>query len=235
MKKKIEYSFITLPINYIYIMDADCLKLFSILLQKHSFWYSKNLLEDGYFVKSVEELARELEMKNIKDIRCTIQALVNAELIDVVAEDGKRKTARFKLNTEKINEIASENLFELKERNYYIHKLSRTEPITYYQQNDNKMLTKCTPTINKKDKLNNINNNSNINNIKENNILEKKEENKEYFNKEFFKLLEEKDKEIENKKRKKSEITWKGDKVDDEPLTEYEKYLFSRAESSSIF
>lgn len=76
-----------------------------------------------------------------------------------------------------------------------------------------------------------INNKLNNNiKIKENKILE----NKEYFNEEFFKLLEEKDKEIENKKRKKSELTWKGDKVD-EPLSPYEEYLFNKAESSSIF
>lgn len=231
MKKKIEYSFITLPINFIYIMDADCLKLFSILLQKHSYWYSKNLLEDGYFVKSIEELARELEMKNIKDIRCTIQSLVNAELIDIIAEDGKRKTAKFKLNMEKINELAKENLFDLKERNYYIHKLSRTEPITYYQQNDNKMLTKCTPTIykiEKIDKLNNINKIDN-NNIKENNIKNNIE-----IDNDFLKQLQKIDEELKNKKKKKNEYTWLGDK-EEEPLTDYDKYLFSKVESSSIF
>lgn len=231
MKKKIEYSFITLPINFIYIMDADCLKLFSILLQKHSYWYSKNLLEDGYFVKSIEELARELEMKNIKDIRCTIQSLVNAELIDVIAEDGKRKTAKFKLNMEKINELAKENLFDLKERNYYIHKLSRTEPITYYQQNDDKLLTKCTPTIykiEKIDKLNNINKIDN-NNIKENNIKNNTE-----IDNDFLKQLQKIDEELKNKKKKKNEYTWLGDK-EEEPLTDYDRYLFSKVETSSIF
>ena len=203
MNNRIDYNFTAIPTNMIYIMDSDVLKAFTILIQKHTYWFNKGRLEDGYFIKSIDELQKEMYMKNQKDVRCIIQALVNEGLIDVIAIDGKRNTAKFKLNEERIKELANENLYDLVESGYYIQKLKRTEPITYSQQNVphnttndgvqnvphtntekideiqnvNKLLTKCTPTI---DNINNIYNNKN-NNIIYNNkkidnniIIEKK-------------------------------------------------------------
>ena len=202
MNNRIDYNFVAIPTNMIYIMDSDCLKAFTILMQKHTYWVNKGRLEDGYFIKSIDELSRELHMKNQKDVRCVIQALVNESLIDVIAIDGKKNTAKFKLNEERIKELANENLYDLVESGYYIQKLKRSEPITYCQQNVplniieeevqnvplintekideiqnvDKLLTKCTPTI---DNINNIYNNKNNNiiynkEIYNNIIIEKK-------------------------------------------------------------
>lgn len=207
MNKKIEYSFIALPINIIYIMDADCLKLFTLLLHKHNYWSAKGKLNDGFFAKSIDELSHELQLKNVKDIRCIIQSLVNEGLIEVIAVNGKHKTAQFKINIERLDELAKANLFELQESGYFIKKLKRTDPITYAVQNvpledssENdkgyKMLTKCTPTIDKLENNNiiyNINNiNKNSNNKENNNIILNLDINKEkLINEEIYKKMKE--------------------------------------------
>jgi hypothetical protein len=248
MEKKIDYSFTAIPTNFIYIMDSDCLKAFTILIQKHTYWFNKGKLDNGYFVKSIDELQQEMHMKNQKDVRCVIQALVNEDLIDVIAIDGKRNTAKFKLNEERIKELANENLYDLVESSYYIQKLKRTEPITYYQQNvpltnteknneiqnvDN-LLTKCTPTI---DNINNIYNNKNnniiynkeINNIKEKDNIIIKEIKKDNIK---ISWIDELIKEQSNNKRKNKELTYI---PMEEEFDEYEDKWLDSFIPSSIF
>ena len=220
---------------------------------------------DGYFFVTNKKLVDELgitEMTLIKKLRelevCgyitrkagkrgeASEYTVNEELI--FSENYSNKNQNYSNNMEnysnKLETIVINYSNKIDELTLIINDLLKSnqeltkkiEELMSNQNYSNKNQNYSTDTESDTELELDINNKLNNNiKIKENNILEKKEENKEYFNKDFFKLLEEKDKEIENKKRKKSEITWKGDKVDDEPLTEYEKYLFSRAESSSIF
>ena len=169
MNREINYPFIAIPVNFVYMMDGDCLKLMTILLQKYSYWSAHNKLQDGYFTKSITELAEELNLKNRKDVRLIIEALFRAEMFDVVVIPQKRNTAKFKLNWVKIEEIANMSMQEVKEFEDMIEKLPRHETPTYVTNSGTNMGTKvgtnCTTTINNKENINNKNNIYNINNI----------------------------------------------------------------------
>ena len=183
-------SFIQVPTNLVYILDAECFKTLVILIQKENYWKNHDKLNNGFFKKSITELSDEVGFSNKKDIRCVLQALVNANLIEIVSFERKRNIASFKLNWKSIEELNSKSFTEIKEFEIRISKLNRKCEITYYQKAAEKIEnlstnciekienlgTKCTTTIdsiNSKKNIDSINNINNINNIifKENNII----------------------------------------------------------------
>lgn len=171
----INYQFTAIPTNFIYLMDNDCFKLFSILLQKETYWNNKGKLNNGYFIKSITELSDELGLTNRKDVHTIIEALYIRNIIDVVVEPRKFKTAKFKLNWEIINSYLDKSIYDLLEFEDKITKLNRNSNITYKDNvtanvtsNVTNNVTKCNTT---KDNINNINKKNNIyNNINKNNI-----------------------------------------------------------------
>lgn len=184
----INYQFTAIPTNFIYLMDNDCFKLFAILLQKETYWNNKGMLKNGYFIKSISELAEELNLKNRKDVHTIIEALHRKNIISIQVQPRKYNTAKFKLNWNKINEYLDMSIYDLMEFEERIVKLNRNETITYTDNVTSNVTdnvtnndTKCNTTINninnldKIDKLNNIYNNKNniLNKIeeKENNII----------------------------------------------------------------
>ena len=172
----INYQFTAIPTIFIYLMDNDCFKLFSILLQKETYWNNKSKLNDGYFIKSISELSDELGLSNRKDVHTIIEALYVKNIIDVVVEPRKYKTAKFKLNWEVINSYLNKSIYDVLEFEDKITKLNRNSIITYTNNVtniDTNIDTKCNTTI---DNINNIENKDNINNIKnniDNNIINK--------------------------------------------------------------
>ena len=176
----INYQFTAIPTNFIYLMDNDCFKLFSILLQKETYWNNKGKLNNGYFIKSISELSDELGLSNRKDVHTIIEALYIRNIIDVVVEARKYKTAKFKLNWDIINSYLDNSIYDLLEFEEKITKLNRNSIITYTNNdtkcntindavnidvtnNDTNIDTKCNTTI---DNINNIDKKDNIyNNI----------------------------------------------------------------------
>ena len=183
----INYQFTAIPTIFIYLMDNDCFKLFSILLQKETYWNNKSKLNDGYFIKSISELSDELGLSNRKDVHTIIEALYIRNIIDVVVEPRKYKTAKFKLNWEIINSYLDKSIYDVLEFEEKITKLNRNSVITYTSNVTNNVTsnvtnydtnidTKCNTTINN---INNIDKIENIDNIDNNiiNIIEEKENN----------------------------------------------------------
>ena len=133
-------KFIKVPTNLIYMLDCNCLKLMAILIQKESYWENKGKLEDGWFVKTISEIKKELECANTKDVRCVIQALVDSGLVSVTAYERKKMSARFRINWDKVNELNEISLYDMNEFDFEpIRKLSRKSKTTYNKN------TKCTP------------------------------------------------------------------------------------------
>lgn len=191
----INYQFTAIPTNFIYLMDNDCFKLFAILLQKETYWNNKGMLKDGYFIKSISELAEELNLKNRKDVHTIIEALHRKNIISIQVQPRKYNTAKFKLNWNIINEYLNKSIYDLMEFEERIVKLNRNETITYtdnvtsnvtdnvtnYVTNND---TKCNTTINNINKIDNKENINNIDNIYNNininkidNIIKEKENN----------------------------------------------------------
>lgn len=137
----INYQFTAIPTHFIYLMDNDCFKLFAILIQKESYWKNKNMLKDGYFIKSITELGEEMNIKNRKDIRLIIEALYRKDLISIQVQPQKHNTAKFKLNWNVINEYLDKPIYDVIEFEEKISKLNRNEDITYINS------TKCTTTL----------------------------------------------------------------------------------------
>lgn len=161
--KDLNYSFTPVPTTFLYLMDSDCYKAMSLLMQEESYWKTKERLSHGYFYKSMEEIKNVLSMKNEKDARLTIEALYRRQLIDVLATDGKRQPLKIKLNWSKINEYATMSITDILKFETPIAKLKRDETLTYCQhlvevtdENEAHLDTICTPTIN------NIENKENI-------------------------------------------------------------------------
>ena len=175
-KENINYRFTAIPTNFIYLMDNDCFKLFAILLQKETYWESKGMLKEGYFIKSISELAEELNLKNRKDVHTIIEALYRKGLISIQVQARKYNTAKFKLNWNIINEYLDKSIYDLMEFEERIVKLNRNEIITYtdnvtdnvtsnvtnYVTNND---TKCNTTKDNIDNKENKNNNTNNKNI----------------------------------------------------------------------
>ena len=119
--KRIDYQFVPVPTELVFALDPYCLKTIAVMIDKESYWKSRNKVFNGYFTLSVEELAEYLCLENRKDVRLTLEALYRAGLIDVKTEAGKRFGAKVKLNWDEMK----------KERPYSIEKLPRTERLTY--------------------------------------------------------------------------------------------------------
>ena len=158
--RDLTFPFTPVPITFPYLMDSDCLKAMTLLIQEESYWDSKGKLSNGYFYKSVKEIKDALFMKNEKDARLTIEALYRSNLIHVIATDGKRSTLRIKLNWNRIEELAGLSLREIQTFESPIVKLRRDETLTYCQhivedvnEKDDNLSTKCTPTINNLDNI----------------------------------------------------------------------------------
>ena len=169
-EKKIPYQFTANPLNLMYILDSDCLKMLNLLIQEESYWRSQGQLVDGYFFKSINELKEDMFMSNDKDVRLTIEALFINGLIDVIPQGNVHKASKFKLNMEKIMDYDSMTITDVKKFAQRICKLPRKSTCTYMNRNDlatkqsGKVDTKCstdcppdcTPKLDKSDSLNNL-------------------------------------------------------------------------------
>ena len=181
---KISYQFTAAPTNLIYLLDSDCFKLLTLLIQEHSYWNSKNRLEDDYFFKPIEEIQNILFMKNDQDVRLTIESLYVNGFIDVVMLGKKHQSNKFKINWNKIQEYDNISITDIIKFHSPITKMKRGTKCTYTNNTDctTKCTTNwttnwttncspnCTPTLDNIDKLDNINNKEN--NIYNNTIIE---------------------------------------------------------------
>lgn len=141
-RKKIDYQFVPVPTSLLFALDPDCLMAIALMIDKESYWMSRNKVFNGYFTLSVQELAEYLRFQNKQDARLTLEALYRAGLIDVKAESGKRLGAKIKLNWDKIK---SEDID-------YVEKLPRGTKITYCPDTESTIRgttgdTDCTPTL----------------------------------------------------------------------------------------
>lgn len=142
MTERIDYQFVPVPTELVFALDPYCLKTIAVMIDKESYWKSRNKVFSGYFTLSVEELAEYLCLENRKDARLTLEALYRAGLIDVKTEAGKRFGAKVKLNWEEMK----------KERLNSIEKLPRTERLTYCVDVEGTTMgttegTNCTATL----------------------------------------------------------------------------------------
>ena len=119
--KRIDYQFVPVPTELVFALDPCCLKAMAVMIDRESYWKSRNKVFNGYFTLSVEELAEYLCLENRKDARLTLEALYRAGLIDVKAEAGKRIGAKVKINWEVIENGDLDS----------VEKLPRSESITY--------------------------------------------------------------------------------------------------------
>lgn len=119
--KRIDYQFVAMPTELVFALDPYCLKTIAVMIDKESYWKSRNKLFNGYFTLSVEDLAECLCLENRKDVRLTLEALYRAGLIDVKVEAGRRLGAKVKLNWDEIKKPRFET----------IEKLPRNEKLTY--------------------------------------------------------------------------------------------------------
>lgn len=127
-------SFTCIPTHLIYLLDNDCLKLMSILIQQESYQINSNIIKEGeYFKLSIINISIDLGFKNRIDTHCVIQALVNSLLIDVKTESQKFEIARFKINWENIEKIQKLKLCEMRLIENRICKLSRKDDLNYYK------------------------------------------------------------------------------------------------------
>jgi hypothetical protein len=124
-REQIPYQFTANPLNLMYIMDSDCLKMLNILIQEASYWDSQKQLTNGYFYKSINELKDNMFMANDQDVRLTIEALYSNGLVDVINQGEKHKASKFKINIDKIIEINSMSITDVKKFYPRICKLKR--------------------------------------------------------------------------------------------------------------
>lgn len=135
-EKKIPYQFTANPLNLMYIVDSDCLKMLNLLMQEESYWDSQRQLIDGYFFKSINELKDDMFMSNDQDVRLTIEALYTSGLIDVINQGEKHKASKFKINMKKIKEIDSKSIIEVKKFYQKICKFKRGHICSYMERKD---------------------------------------------------------------------------------------------------
>ena len=188
------YSFTAIPSNFIYLFDNYTFKLLSILIQKESYWKNKGNLNDGFFALRNEDIIFALQT-NRNEVTLTIESLYISGIIDVDScgwVSGQRKCNRYKINWDKINELAQISFQDIFDNNLKIEKCKRGTKCTYMHtvKSDNKETqpitkaitkasTNCDATINNIDNKENINNIDNILEYNINNILIEKEEIKE--------------------------------------------------------
>lgn len=174
----VAYSYTPIPTNLIYLLDNDCFKAISLLIQEESYWKAKGRLNDGYFYKPLDEIAHVLFRANRKDIKCVLDALQNSGLIECAKEEGYRKATKFKICWERIEEIATMSITDLMKFEEPIVMKRRTDKkVAKVKDNvETKLSTDCNTTL---DNIYNIEDNKdNINNIlynNKNNIIKEKE------------------------------------------------------------
>lgn len=105
-----EYNYCKLPVNLIYLLDSDCIKAMAYLIQQESYWRNNNRLKDGYFYKSMEEIARVFRVKNKQDVRLIIQTLRDSNLIEVKTSKGGRYSNYYRINWDRICELSSKTI-----------------------------------------------------------------------------------------------------------------------------
>jgi hypothetical protein len=131
IENKIEYQFTANPLKLLYILDSDCLKMLNLLIQESSYWEAQGQLIDGYFNKSINELMDDMFMTCERDVRTTIESLYVNDLIDVITQGCVHKANKFKINIEKIKEIDSKSILEVKKFVPKIYKFKRDTNCTY--------------------------------------------------------------------------------------------------------
>lgn len=104
------YNYCKLPVNLIYLLDSDCIKAMAYLIQQESYWRNNNRLKDGYFYKSMEEIARVFRVKNKQDVRLIIQTLRDCNLIEVKTSKGGRYSNYYRINWDRISELSSKTI-----------------------------------------------------------------------------------------------------------------------------
>ena len=167
VKENVPYQFTASPLNLLFVLDSDCLKMLNILIQEESFWRSKKQLVDGYFFKSLNDLKEDMFMGNDQDVRLTLEALYVNGLIDIINQGEQMKASRFKINFEKIVEIDKISILEVKKFFPKIYRLKRGSKCSYVDRKGVgsiepvvlKLSTICTSDstskLYNKDKLNN--------------------------------------------------------------------------------
>lgn len=107
MDQQLNYQYIQVPINLFYLMDANCSKVLTTLVQMNSF-YPK---EDGYFECAYKTLELACGMSR-PVIKASLAGLYLEEIIDVVSVgQGRGKhTNRYKVNVEKFKAYEKINL-----------------------------------------------------------------------------------------------------------------------------
>lgn len=133
---KIPYQFTASPLNLMYILDSDCLKMLNLLIQEDSYWRSQGQLKDDYFFKSINDLKDDMFMANDQDVRLTIEALYANDLVDVINQGDKHKASKFKINQEKIKEIDSRTILDVKKFYPRICKFQRGHSCSYMKRKD---------------------------------------------------------------------------------------------------
>lgn len=226
--EKIPYQFTASPLNLMYILDSHCFKMLNLLIQEECYWRSQGKLVDGYFFKSINDLKDDMFMSNDQDVRLTIEALYSNGLVDVINQGDRHKASKFKVNMDKIIEIDSKSIIEVKKFYQKIYKLKRGCVCSYIEPKEvgnvsdidkgSGSTTNCTTDCNtncttdsntdcstictpKLDKLNLLNKSDLLNNIDDNIINNNIEKNN--FEIESFDPL---NTHIENNKKDKVEI-----------------------------
>lgn len=107
MVQQIDYQFIQVPMNLFYLMDANCSKVLTTLIQMNSFYPKK----DGYFECAYKTLELACGMSR-PVIKASLAGLYLEGIIDVVSVgQGKGKnTNRYKVNVEKFKDYEKINL-----------------------------------------------------------------------------------------------------------------------------
>lgn len=178
MDQQLNYQYIQVPINLFYLMDANCSKVLTTLVQMNSF-YPK---EDGYFECAYKTLELACGMSR-PVIKASLAGLYLEEIIDVVSVgQGRGKhTNRYKVNVEKFKDYEKINLgIAIMTEDKPIHQVkykgerfqvpwneitSEKETEKQSEKGTEKQSEKKVPT-----NIDNIPNIENIDNTKENNI-----------------------------------------------------------------
>lgn len=185
MDQQKDYQFIQVPINLFYLMDANCSKVFTTLIQMDSF-YPK---EDGYFECAYKTLELACGMSR-PVIKASLAGLYLERIVDVVSVgQGRGKhTNRYKVNVEKFKDYEKINLgIAIMTEDKPIHQVKYKgerfqvpwNEISSEKQSEKKVTTnitsekqseKGTEKQSEKKVTTNIDNIENIDNTKENNI-----------------------------------------------------------------
>ena len=107
MVQQIDYQYIQVPMNLFYLMDANCSKVLTTLVQMNNF-YPK---EDGYFECAYKTLELACGMSR-PVIKASLAGLYLEGIVDVVSVgQGRGKhTNRYKVNVEKFKDYEKINL-----------------------------------------------------------------------------------------------------------------------------